>query len=203
MGLEEHPSPGVDSESIQDDATLDDARRVPANDQEARAWLDGLMRTYGQRIVSYYQYKLRDEELAKDLLIECFYQAWRSRKSFRGDAKASTWLWTISRRVLAAHFEKKKRRANEVLTEEMPEASEDGRETLSEQQARRQALLACLGELSELVQRSVELVWLLGHSFVEAAELLDEKPDSVRMRLKRARKPLQRCLSEKGVVGVM
>ncbi len=72
---------------------------------------------------------------------------------------------------------------------------------IEEERSRRQALIACFKVLNERIQRSAELVWVLGHSYVEAAGILDESADTVRMRLKRARVPLQRCLSEKGVIG--
>lgn len=169
-------------------------------DDEARAWLDGLMRSHGERLARYFAFRVRDEDTARDLVIETFYRAWRSRHTFRGEARPSTWLWTIGRRVLAAHYEQKSRRAPEVLTDTLPDVDSSPPPS-GEGERRRHALLECLGQLSERIQRTAELVWLLGHSYVEAAEILEDSADSVRMRLKRARAPLQACLSEKGIVG--
>lgn len=168
-------------------------------DDEARAWLDGLMRSHGERLARYFRPRVQDDETAQDLVIETFFRAWKSRHTFRGEAKASTWLWTIGRRTLAAHYESKSRRAPELLVDTLPEQGHTSQD--DEAGGRKRALLECLGKLSERIQRTAELVWLLGHSYVEAAEIMDDKPDSVRMRLKRARAPLQECLAGKGIVG--
>ena len=162
--------------------------------------MEALMKSHGAKLARYFNFKLRDEDLSQDLLIETFLRAWKSRHTFRGEAKASTWLWTIGQRTMAHYFKQRKRRENEVLTEKIPEQMVDGRQTVVEKSAKQQALIECLSQLNEHIQRSAELVWLLGHSFVEAAEILEESADTVRMRLKRARRPLQDCLSDKGVV---
>jgi len=174
---------------------------VPKDDAEARRWFDTLMRAHGARLGRFFAYKVRDEDVARELVIETFFRAWKSRRSFRGDAKPTTWLWTIAQRALAHHFKKQARRADEVLVDAPPEASADARHELVDRASQRDALLACLSGLNERIQKTVELVWILGHSYVEAAELLGDTPDTVRMRLKRARKPLQDCLAQKGIVG--
>lgn len=174
---------------------------VPDDEAEAKAWFEDLMKAYGNKVAGYYRYKLRDDDLSSDLTIECFARVWKARHSFRGEAKASTWLWTIARRTLAAHFEKKKRRSPEVLTDEIPERSAAESPDPADRSQKRRALTECLEALNEKIQRCAELVWVLGHSYVEVAEMLGESPDTVRMRLKRARKPLQECLVSKGIVG--
>lgn len=179
--------------------TNPEARPEKPSEEEMRVWFEDLMKTYGNRVGSYFLYRTGDEEGARDLVIETFFRAWRARDSFRGEAKASTWLWTIARRTLASYYEKKKKRSAEVLTDELPDVA--AAEVPMVERSTRQALLDCIEALNERVQRSVELVWVLGHSYVEAAQIMEESADSVRMRLKRARSPLQRCLVEKGIVG--
>ncbi len=171
---------------------------TPAGDAQAREWLDGLMRSHGAKLGGFFRFKTRDAAAAEDLVIETFCRAWQGYESFRGEAKASTWLWTIARRTLAAYYEQNRRRAPEVLVETLPES---GRcQDVSAASERREALAACMESLSERARQTCELVWLLGYSYVEAATLLEESADAVRMRLKRVRLPLQQCLEEKGVL---
>ena len=192
------------TEAEQVNPTTEPVRTTPQagerlSEDDTRVWFEELMKTYGKRVGSYFLYRTGDEEGARDLVIETFFRAWRARESFRGEAKASTWLWTIARRTLAAYYENKTRRSPEVLTDEMPDMAAPEEMPVVERTTR-QALLDCLETLNERVQRSAELVWVLGHSYVEAAQIMEESADSVRMRLKRARSPLQRCLTEKGIV---
>lgn len=188
---------GVDAQSA---AVAPERPVASMSEDEARAWLDALMRSHGEKLARFFNFRLRDEDTARDLVIETFYRAWRSRHTFRGDAQPSTWLWTIGRRTLAAHYEQKSRRQAEVLTNELPEYEAPTPPPTGEAEQRRNAVLECLAQLSERIQRTAELVWLLGHSYVEAAEIMEDSADSVRMRLKRARAPLQACLAEKGIV---
>ncbi|MDX9720863.1 MAG: sigma-70 family RNA polymerase sigma factor [Myxococcota bacterium] len=167
--------------------------------QEEQRWFESLMKSHGGKVVGYYRYKLRDEDLAHELMLEAFTRVWSSRKTFRGDAKASTWLWTIARRVLAAHFDTKRRHAAEVLVEELPDVAAEAEDEWA--QSKRKALSECLKTMNDKIQQTSELVWLLGYSYVEAAAIMDESADTVRMRLKRARAPLQQCLESKGVIG--
>lgn len=165
-----------------------------------KAWLRALMTRHGGVLAGYFATRLGDRALAEELVIEVFFRAWSCRHSLEVEEAVRGWLWTIAKRVLAAHFKRQSRRPDVVVMEAPPERPSLETRT-DERSVKRKALRECLGALNERVQRSAELVWLLGHSYVEAAELLGDTPDSVRMRLKRARGPLQSCLARKGVLG--
>lgn len=175
----------------------------PRDDVEAKRWIEDLMAAQSGRLGRFFQFRIHDEDLARELVIETFFRAWKSRHTFRGEAKASTWLWTIAQRVLIHHYKQRARRAAEVLTDTLPDVPPDSLpETPDSDNLQQRAVLECMAQLNEHIQRTAELVWMLGHSFVEAAEILGESADTVRMRLKRARKPLQDCLARKGILGL-
>ncbi|MBH24863.1 MAG: hypothetical protein CMH57_10495 [Myxococcales bacterium] len=64
-----------------------------------------------------------------------------------------------------------------------------------------QAIDACLERTNAIVRELALLVWVEGHTFTEAAEITGMSEDAVRKRLCRARPLLQRCLTQRGVVG--
>jgi RNA polymerase sigma-70 factor (ECF subfamily) len=162
------------------------------------------MSAHSGRLGRFFTFRTRDDDIARELVTETFFRAWRSRHSFRGEAKVSTWLWTIAHRVLIHHYKQRARRAPEILTDTLPDTPPDTppEPPPEADNLQQRAVLECMAQLTPHIQRTAELVWMLGHSFVEAAELLSESPDTVRMRLKRARKPLQDCLARKGIIGL-
>jgi DNA-directed RNA polymerase specialized sigma24 family protein len=64
-----------------------------------------------------------------------------------------------------------------------------------------EAIDACFGRMNDVIRELALLVWVEGHTFVEAATISGMKEDAVRKRLTRARPALQRCLELRGVVG--
>jgi RNA polymerase sigma-70 factor (TIGR02943 family) len=53
------------------------------------------VREYGNYLFSLAVMKLGDKEMAKDLLQETFFSAYKNRNQFRGEASEKTWLTTI------------------------------------------------------------------------------------------------------------
>ncbi|HVR04702.1 MAG TPA: sigma factor, partial [Solirubrobacteraceae bacterium] len=62
-----------------------------------------LYRRHAQSLLLYFQRRVHDAELARDLLAECFEAAIAGGPGFRGDSEdeLSGWLWAIARNTLA------------------------------------------------------------------------------------------------------
>jgi len=63
----------------------------------AERWIDELFRRHHARVACWCYRFAGDWESAADLAQEVFMKAYKSLDSFRGDAKFSTWLYTIAR----------------------------------------------------------------------------------------------------------
>ncbi len=61
------------------------------------AWINELFRRYHTRVAAWCYRFTGDRESAADLAQDVFIKAYRNLGSFRGDAKFSTWLFTIAR----------------------------------------------------------------------------------------------------------
>lgn len=148
----------------------------------------------------------QDSETARDLLQETFFQALRSLPSFRGEAKLTTWLYSIAKNVALARYRKDKRRSpmeEETLThvaaqEDMPDSS-SGHVTwnpASDAIRNEEAALVheALDELSENYREVIELRDLKELSTKEVADCLGLTRVNVRVRLHRARQKLEELL---------
>lgn len=109
---------------VDPDAQL--VRQVIAGDLGA---FEQLFRKYQTPIFNMVNRMVRGED-AYDITQDVFIRAYRALKSFRGDAKFSTWLYTIARHTCLNHI----RHRNVLSEESLNEAQEDhpGNEPIDE-----------------------------------------------------------------------
>lgn len=75
---------------LDDEAML---ARIAGGDRIA---LYGLLGRYGARVFSLAQRRLAAVELAEEVVVDVFAEAWRGAKAFRGRCSVSTWLFGIT-----------------------------------------------------------------------------------------------------------
>lgn len=162
---------------------------------EALPWIDDVAR-FARSLT-------RDEADADDVVQETFLRAYRSWHTFKPGTDCRRWLFAICRNVFLRERERAGR--SDPLGE--PEL-----ETLAavQEQAERQAELEAamarvdlapaiaraIGELPETFRVAVVLVDVDGQSYDEAAEVLGVPIGTVRSRLFRGRRLLQRSLAD-------
>ncbi len=186
-------------------------------DEEAkiiRAVLDGNTNAFDDLVLEYqnrvYHITLKmtgNEEDAFDLSQETFLKAYRSLKSFRGEASFGTWLYRLASNLCIDFLRKKKRRGGAGIlsldeeTGERPRELPDLRyEPQSELERKevREKVRSGLRRLPEeqrliLVLRDVE-----GFSYQEIGEILKLEQGTVKSRIYRARARLAALLTEEG-----
>jgi len=82
---------------------------ISAGGQSVERGAKGLFDLYAARIKSRFRRKGLSDEDAADVLQETFVKAVRAAASFRGDAKVSTWLWSIADNALIDWLRKERR----------------------------------------------------------------------------------------------
>lgn len=170
-----------------------------------------LMRLHEKQIYNFTYRMLGSAEEAEDLTQDIFIAVFRGIKSFRGEAKFSTWLYRIALnqtrnriKYLARRnfFARRTKRSGfkENMGPETPEALADGGPT-PEQWTMTKDLAArvqeCLNQMDYQAQQIIILRDVQGFSYEELSEMLSLKPGTVKSRLHRARNSLQQCLQDK------
>ncbi|MCP4869750.1 MAG: RNA polymerase sigma factor [Proteobacteria bacterium] len=137
---------------------------------------------------------------AEDLTQEVFAIALRRLPDFRGDSKPSTWLFGITRRVVANARRKAAVRRFVGLGElpELPDTAPGADETVDRLRRRRQVQLA-LEKLGTSHREAIALVDLEGLSAVEAGELLGVPVGTIYSRLHLGRRAFAHALQRQGV----
>lgn len=189
-----------------DSASLSDAdlEALRNRDPEAvRRWIYG-HRDYIHSVLRRYS---EDDETARDLVQETFFQALRSLPEFRGDSKITTWLHSIAKNVaLTRHRENKRHSYLEEETLEHVQATSRP-DTLAsttstpvehaERDDENGLLYEAMGTLSESYRQIIRLRDLEERSTKEVAERLGLTRVNVRVRLHRARKALRDELEDR------
>jgi len=133
---------------------------------------------------------LRDPDEAADALQDALVSAFRRAAGFRGDAAVTTWLHRI---VVNACLDRARRRAvrrAEPLPDnddQVPPTPADSVESVAEDGARQQAVLAALRRLPVEQRAALVLVDMEGYSVADAADLLGCAPGTVKSRCSRGR----------------
>lgn len=166
-----------------------------------------MMSSYGERIARFIVRRVGQPELTHDLTQETFVRAMVGLESFRGECRVLTWLTRIAFNVVySSHTAQRRQHEGQQRYAEQRAIDEDARPGPRPDLAARrreivEAIDACFGRMNDVIRDLALLVWVEGHTFVEAATIAGMKEDAVRKRLTRARPVLQRCLELRGVVG--
>ncbi|THI83614.1 MAG: RNA polymerase sigma factor [Nitrospira sp. CG24A] len=159
-----------------------------------------------------YAYRLCGEaESAKDLVQETFLNAYQGLKDFRGEARVSTWLYTIaSRACIRMRRKRKGQPEHELSIEEFVPTSEgefrlqipiDGlspEEALQNKELRT-ALDQAIEQLPHKYRMALVLRDMEGFSAKEVGTIMGLNERAVKSRLHRARLFVRRELSARGI----
>jgi len=164
---------------------------------------DKLVEQYRTRILRFLFASVHDMDLAETLTQDCFWNAYRSRKSFRGDCSVNTWLMRIAINLVRNHTASRRfqfwRKAEKVDSAEIHdwptrEISPEQRTSVNEQI---EAVWKATKALSER-QRTVFLL-----RFVEDLDISEivhatgMSESAVNVHLFRAVRHIRKCLGKK------
>lgn len=165
--------------------------RVAQRDHEA---FDLLVERYQERAYRLAWHLTRDREEAKDLSQEAFVKVYQAAKSFKGDAKFSTWFFRILMNVCLDYRRKTSRWQRLFTAQELEReaavssavaSTPDVGETLS-QEEQMAKLWAAVDRLSPRQKAALLLQVQEGLSSREIAKVLKLREPTVRVHLHRA-----------------
>jgi RNA polymerase sigma-70 factor, ECF subfamily len=136
---------------------------------------------------------LRDSEEARDATQEAFFKAFRSLRTFRPEAKFSTWIFSIVYHASCDRLNRRKR----YSSDEFPERADPGPGPESQAIAADDAarLRAAIEQLPEKYRTVITLYHLQGRQYEEIAQVLDLPLGTVKTHLFRAKEQLRKLLA--------
>ena len=131
---------------------------------------------------------------AEEIAHDAFLKAYKSLRKFNQKAKFTTWLYRIVFNTAISHTRKNHLQAddiNEITTQ--PESGSDSSDPLMNQD-RQRFLTVAMRKLSPIDSGLITMFYLDQLSLLEIGEVIDIKPDLIKVKLFRARKRLAKEL---------
>ena len=161
-----------------------------AGDQRAFGWI---VERYQHMVYTVCSRVLREREDAEEATQDSFVKAYQHMGTYGGEAKFSTWLYSIAYRTAISKL--RTRKGASVDLDEVPEAflgSEPS--AVHDQQDRKQALDQALAQLSAEDATVVTLYYLAEQNVEEIVTATGLSASNVKVKLHRSRKKLQEIL---------
>ncbi len=168
-----------------------------------------LVNTYQNKVYTLAYRYMGNEDDANDMAQEAFIKAFRSLRSFKGDASFGTWIYRITTNVCLDELRRRKRKIVPLSLDE-PLATLDGDEI--EREIADQTLAADVVYERKEFSRNVQLLLdemkpehkmaivlrdIMDLSYEEISVVLDCSIGTVKSRISRARTILQKKLTER------
>jgi RNA polymerase sigma-70 factor (ECF subfamily) len=133
-----------------------------------------------------------DPDIRNDLFQEIVLQLWKSRSSFRGEAKITTWMYRIALNTAISGFRKQTRN---VKTEDLKELHMNISDSWADDREEDiQRLHSAIRQLSE-IERAMIMMALEEVPYEEIAETIGITQNNVRVRMNRIREKLKKLMS--------
>lgn len=135
------------------------------------------------------------EEDFQDYYQEICLQLWKSRESFKGDSKWSTWVYRVSLNVSLTLLRKEKKLKKS--SREIPEIKSIPEEDISPfNNDSLKLLYKAIKKLSDL-DRAIILLYLEEKSYKEIAEIIGISANNIGVKITRIKKKLKKLLDGK------
>ena len=142
---------------------------------------------------------VKNREMAEEVAQDSFIRAFESLEKYRGDAKFSTWLYTIAYRKSLDAIKSTKKLVTSELIEEINEGDielvTDALNYLQVQE-RKKIISDSIMKLPEDEATIITLYYFEEKSVKEIVEIVDLSPDNVKIKLYRSRKKLYSILKD-------
>lgn len=184
---------------LSDQDILDLAERARQGEQEALGRLAGALRPL---ICRWALVMTGDPHDAEDIAQQVLMRMMESMEGFDGRSRVTTWAYRITRNASLDHQRRRKRHRRladkaEWLARAEPPRLEDPLDNV-EMKRTMGLIRTLLGKLPMRQREIFDLVDLQGLDPNEAAELLEMKPNTVRVHLFRARRRMRREMLAQG-----
>ena len=166
--------------------------QVLLGDQKAYAGLVEKYRNYVFTIVLRY---VKSREDAEEVSQDVFVKAYRSLADFKGTAKFSTWLYTVTTTTCITFLRKKKLEVQSLDNERVFASADNIDSGMSANQVEQKAKVNMVNEAIKMLSPDASQVLTLFYkgeqSLEEIAHIMGKEPNAVKVQLHRARTRLK------------
>ena len=183
------------SDGRREDEDAADVRRVLAGDVAA---FDGIVRRWQGRLLNLAWRFCRDRAMAEDMAQDAFVRAFRSLRTYRGDAAFSTWLTAIALNTYRSAVRERPPAAFDLDTARLRGEGPDALMRLQSRD-RNGTVRRLVLTLPALYREPMVLYYFEEMNLAETARVLGLPEGTLKARLHRGRELLRRRLTAAGI----
>jgi RNA polymerase sigma factor (sigma-70 family) len=202
MSLSAEPKTAATT-AANDQRAADLLAMIASGGKTADHGLEALFKMYASRMRAYFKKHRFSDEDASDLIQETFIKVNRSAQQFKGDAKPSTWIWSIARNCMLDQIRSTKDNVSIDEHELDIDAIMQAQGTSQSQAeiSRDEDITDCVSRYFTIFAKdsperasTLQLAVVEGWSMEELAEFLKRSPAATREYLSQCRKKLREYL---------
>jgi RNA polymerase sigma factor (sigma-70 family) len=129
----------------------------------------------------------------QDLYQEIVLQLWRSFKKFKGEAKASTWIYRVALNTAISRLRKEKKSTDTVPYDTYVHSFTDTQDTILEERSKE--LHHQISRLND-IEKAVILLYLENKSYSEIAEITGITASNVSTKMGRIKEKLKKKITK-------
>jgi RNA polymerase sigma-70 factor (ECF subfamily) len=151
------------------------------------------------RVLGFVRHILRDEAVAEEIASQVFLEVWRGAAAFQERASGLTWILSIAHHRSLNVLRKRREVGLDDGEAEAVADMGDNPEVTAQKTDKGAVLRRCSDALPPIYREIIDLVYYHEMSIKEVCEILGLPDGTVKTRLFKARKTLERMLKEAGV----
>ncbi|MEN7548400.1 RNA polymerase sigma factor [Rapidithrix thailandica] len=159
-----------------------------------------LSERYEKKIVAQCRTYVKDEDTAKDLAQDVFVKLFLKISMYKGDAKFSSWLYTITNNTCLDYLRKNSKHLHTEISNELADKLEEISEF--DEEVPEEVSIEILQQLLEQIPPQDKMILMLKYkehlSLKEIQETMGIGESAVKMRLKRAREKVTKLHKQAG-----
>ncbi len=163
-------------ESISDNTLM---LKVKAGDNDK---LGLLFERYKKQLFGFFYMLTKNIALSEDLVQNVFYRILKYKKQFRGEGKFTTWMYSISRNVLADHYRKEGRRGEAVQISDQLLVTDEAATAIDKEEDIRQLQEALL-KLDENKREMLIMNRYQGIKYKQMADIYNTNETAMRVKV--------------------
>lgn len=168
--------------------------------------IEYIIENYGRMVASICRRMIQNRETAEDAVQEVWLEVHKSLKTFRGESKVTTWLYTITSRVVMKLAKDERRYSTRFLSSYFhgDDAAVSENEDFDKQLWVREMCDKCLTGTLHCLDNESRLAYILRDinlvAYAEIAEILGRDEAGVRKMVSRSRNKLRNFLNDECIL---
>lgn len=175
---------------------LDLLKRI--GEQQDKLALAELYDRYRHSLGSFIRRRVYQDKLVDEIYNDVMLTVWQKAASFRGESKASTWIFGITHRICMSQSRKEMKHTQNMSDVEFDDMQSKPSEDNNEGDLIDQLRIAT-SKLKENHRVVIELTYFHGHSLIEIADIIGCPINTVKTRLFHARNKLRHSLTRQSL----